>query len=124
MRFQRLAIQLQQRRPGEFLRHRRRLVERRLRLLIRHLQEEQEGQLLNVVAVRQPVVAKDVAVVPELLDERRSIHKFCVRASSKLGQKLMLNFERISRLRLSVISVSIRKGAPRRRSRFAGQLVH
>ena len=44
-------------------------VERRLRLLVRHLQEQQVGELLDVVAVRQPVVAQDVAVVPEPLDE-------------------------------------------------------
>ena len=45
------------------------LVERRLRLLVRHLQEQQERQLLDVVAVGQAVVPQDVAVVPELLDE-------------------------------------------------------
>ena len=44
-------------------------IERRLRLLVRHLQEEQEGELLDVVAVGEAVVAEDVAVVPELLDD-------------------------------------------------------
>ena len=29
----------------------------------------QEGQLLNVIAVRQPIVAENVAVVPEFLNE-------------------------------------------------------
>ena len=47
----------------------RRLVVRRLRPLVRHLQEEQVGELLDVVAVGQAVVAQDVAVVPELLDD-------------------------------------------------------
>ena len=36
------------------------------RLLVRHLQEEQEGQLLNVIAIRQAIIAQDGAVVPEL----------------------------------------------------------
>ena len=50
-------------------------VERRLRLLVGHLQEQQVGQLLDVVAVREAVVAEDVAVVPELRDERaRVVH--------------------------------------------------
>ena len=44
-------------------------VERRLRLLVRHLQEEQERQLLDVVAIGEAVVAQDVAVVPELLND-------------------------------------------------------
>jgi len=37
--------------------------------LIRHLEEEQKRQLLDVVAVGQPVIAEDVAVVPEFLNE-------------------------------------------------------
>ena len=40
-----------------------------LRLLVRHLQEQQKRQLLDVVAVGQAVIPQDVAVVPELLDE-------------------------------------------------------
>ena len=44
-------------------------------LLIRHLEEEQKRQLLDVVAVRQPVIAQDVAVVPEFLNELRRL--FC-----------------------------------------------
>lgn len=39
------------------------------RLLVRHLQEEEEGQLLHVIAIRQAVIAQDAAVVPELGDE-------------------------------------------------------
>jgi hypothetical protein len=39
-------------------------------LLIRHFKEEKKRQLLDVIAVRQPVIAEDVAVIPELLDER------------------------------------------------------
>ena len=41
----------------------------RLRPLVGHLEEEQVGELLDVVAVGQAVVAQDVAVVPELLDD-------------------------------------------------------
>jgi len=37
-------------------------------LLMGHLEKEQEGQLLHVVAVGEPVIAEDVAVVPEFLD--------------------------------------------------------
>ena len=47
----------------------RRLAPRRLRLLVRHLEEQQVGELLDVVAVGEAVVAEDVAVVPELLDD-------------------------------------------------------
>ena len=35
-------------------------------MLVRHLQEKQEGQLLDVVAIRQAVISQDAAVVPEL----------------------------------------------------------
>ena len=44
-------------------------VVRRLRLLVGHLEEEQVRELLDVVAVGEAVVAEDVAVVPELLDD-------------------------------------------------------
>ena len=38
-------------------------------LLVVHLEEEQVGELFDVVAVRHAVVAQDVAVVPEALDD-------------------------------------------------------
>ena len=41
------------------------------RLLVRHLQQQEEFQLLHVVAIRQAVIAQDAAVVPELGDEGR-----------------------------------------------------
>ncbi len=53
------AVLLEQRRPVVAGRDPRRLVQRRLRPLVRHLQEQQVGQLLDVVAVREPVVAQD-----------------------------------------------------------------
>jgi hypothetical protein len=36
---------------------------------VRHLEKEEEGKLFNVVSVGQAVVAEDVAVVPEFLDD-------------------------------------------------------
>src|ERR1019366_9576829 len=69
MNFEIVAILGQQRGPVFALRNRRGLVERRLGLLIRHFQEQQKRQLLDVVAVGQAVVPQDVAVVPKLLDK-------------------------------------------------------
>ncbi len=43
-------------------------VEGRLGLLIGHLEEEQVGQLLDVVAVADAVVPQDVTVIPQALD--------------------------------------------------------
>ncbi len=45
------------------------LVVGRLGALVGHLEEEQVGELLDVVAVGEPVVAEQIAVVPELLDD-------------------------------------------------------
>ncbi len=50
------------------------LVVRRLRPLVSHLEEEQVRQLFDVIAIAHPVIAEDVAVVPELLDDRGCIH--------------------------------------------------
>jgi len=36
---------------------------------MRHLEEQQVSELLDVVAVREAVISKEVAVVPELLDK-------------------------------------------------------
>ncbi len=54
--------------------HGRRLLERRLRLLIGHFQKKQKRQLLDVIAVRQTVIAEDVAVVPEFGDQLMGAH--------------------------------------------------
>ena len=64
-----IAIQAHQALPIDVLGNRRRLIERRAALLIRHLEEEQKRQLLDIIAVRQPVIAQDVAVIPKLLDD-------------------------------------------------------
>jgi len=45
------------------------LVERRPRLLIRHLEEKEKRQLLHIIAVGQTVIAENVAIIPKLLDE-------------------------------------------------------
>jgi hypothetical protein len=37
--------------------------------LVGHLEEQQVSELLDVIAIRHAVVAEDVAVVPELLDD-------------------------------------------------------
>ena len=69
MRLQLSAVALQQTLPIEIFRNRRRLIEWCSALLVRHLEEKQEGQLLDVIPVRQPVVPQDVAVIPEFLNE-------------------------------------------------------
>jgi len=69
-----VAVLRRQRRPGEIYRNRIRLLIRRARALVRHLEKQQVGELLDVVAIAHPVVAQDVAVVPELLDDGRGVH--------------------------------------------------
>ncbi len=66
---QRIAISGQQRRPVKALGNRAGLVSGRLAALIGHLEEQQVGELLDLVAVAHAVVAQHVAVVPELLDD-------------------------------------------------------
>ncbi len=69
MNFQIIAIRLQQYVPSETLGNGRGLVKRRPGLLIRHFEEQEKRQLLDVIAVGQAVIAQDIAIVPELLDE-------------------------------------------------------
>lgn len=45
------------------------MVVGRLGPLVRHFEEEEIGELLDVVAVGKSVVSKDVAVRPELADQ-------------------------------------------------------
>ena len=70
VRLERLALEVEQRRPVVALGHD--PVETELALLVGHLEEQQVGELLEVVAVRQPVVPEDVAVVPQLVDDHLS----------------------------------------------------
>src|SRR5258708_18985373 len=82
MNFEFVTVTLQQRRPVEPLWDDRRTGERGLGLLVRHLQEQQIGELLEVVAVRKPVVTEDVAVAPQPLhqtvrrDHARTLRRF------------------------------------------------
>ena len=41
--------------------------------LVGHLEEEQEGELLHVVAVRKTVVAEQIAVIPEFLNDSAGV---------------------------------------------------
>jgi hypothetical protein len=54
---------------SKIIRNRRSLIERRPALLNRHLEEQQKRQLLDIIPIRQPVIAQDVAIIPELLNE-------------------------------------------------------
>ena len=69
-----VAVFLDEARPTVLLRHGALLVVRRLGALVGHLEEQQIGELLDVVAVGHAVVAQDVAVVPEFLDDGGCIH--------------------------------------------------
>ena len=43
-------------------------------LLVGHLEEEEKRELLDIVAVRQAVIAKNITIIPEFLDQGRSSH--------------------------------------------------
>jgi hypothetical protein len=62
------AIEADEAGPVAVTRYERLLVVGRFGPLVGHFEEEQEGELLDVVAVGEAVVAEQVAVVPELLD--------------------------------------------------------
>ena len=79
MRFERLAGLAFQTRPVEAFGNVGRPVVRRLRVLVRQLQKQQVGQLLQVVAVTHAVVAQRVAEVPDFLDEGRCIHQIPIK---------------------------------------------
>ena len=59
------------------------LVVRSLRALVGHLEKQQIRQLLDVVAIAHPVVAEDVAVVPEFLNDGRGTHVQIIRMAEK-----------------------------------------
>src|SRR5688500_4194485 len=67
--FQFVAVFGLERRPVEAGGDYRFPIERWPGLLIRHFQKQEIGELLHVVAVREPVVAKDIAIRPELANE-------------------------------------------------------
>ena len=73
MKVEFVAIQANQRSPVQLLWDDRGTAEWGFGLLVRHLEEEQECQLFDVVLVRKAVVAQDVAVVPQFLDDGRAV---------------------------------------------------
>ena len=64
-----VAVPLDEIRPIVLLGHRTSLVVGRPGALVGHLEEQQISELLDVITVRHAVVAQDVAVVPEFLDD-------------------------------------------------------
>ncbi len=64
--FERVAVQAGQAAPAQLGRD---AAEADQLLLLVHLEEQQVGELLDVVAVGHAVVAQDVAVVPQALDD-------------------------------------------------------
>lgn len=64
-----VAVAGQEAGPGEALGDGRRFIEQRAGLLIGHFEEEQERELFDVVTVGEAVIPKDVALVPEFVDE-------------------------------------------------------
>ena len=69
MRFQIVTVQFDQGFPRKAFGNGRDAIEGRFALLIRHFEEEQKGQLLDIITIRQAVIPEDVAVVPEFLDD-------------------------------------------------------
>ena len=45
------------------------LLAEELGALVGHLEEEEEGELFEIVLIREPIVTQDVAVGPQLLDD-------------------------------------------------------
>ena len=71
MRFELGPVEGDERGPVEALGHDAGQAE--VVLLVGHLEEQQVGELLDVVAVGQAIVAQDVAVVPELVDKHLGV---------------------------------------------------
>jgi hypothetical protein len=66
---ERVAVLREERGPVEAGRDEGLPTPRRLGALVGHLQKQEKCELLDVVAIREAVVAQDVAVGPELLDD-------------------------------------------------------
>ena len=64
-----VAIFLEQTGPTVLIRNLAGQIVRGLRPLVRHLEEQQIRQLLDIVAIAYTVVAEDIAVIPELFDD-------------------------------------------------------
>ncbi len=74
MRLQRLTRLAAQAGPVEPRRNLRVAVIRLLRVLVRQLQEQQVGELFEVIAIAHPVIAQGVAEVPDFLDKCGGVH--------------------------------------------------
>ena len=70
MRLQLVSVAAEQAFPIVALWNARRLVIGWLRALVGHLEEEQVGQLLHVVAIGHAIIAQQVTVIPQALDNR------------------------------------------------------
>jgi hypothetical protein len=70
----------------------------RLRALVGHLEEQQIRQLFDVAAIAHPVVAQDVAVVPELWDDLRG-----GRHSASSSCELVVENEAVARRELETL---------------------
>jgi hypothetical protein len=70
---QRRAVERQQRFPSEFGRHNRSLAVRRLSELVRHLEKQQERELLNVFEAGQPRVLLYTGIAPGPLTDLRYV---------------------------------------------------
>ena len=46
---------------------------------MRQFQEQQIGQLLQIVTIAHPVIAQGVAKIPDFLDEGRSVHQIPIK---------------------------------------------
>jgi hypothetical protein len=67
--FEFISLAFEQALPVVLRRNNRRPVVRRLRLLVGHLEEEQERNLLRVRHVRKAVIAQHMREVPSLVDD-------------------------------------------------------
>lgn len=69
MRFEIVAVEFDQSIPTESFRDRAWFVEWWTALLIGHFEEEEIGQLFDIIAVGETVILENIAVIPKLLDE-------------------------------------------------------
>ena len=70
----RRAVERQQRLPPKLRGNERFALVGRLGELVRHLEEEQQGELLDVLEAGEPVVPQDAGVVPGPPADLRGVH--------------------------------------------------
>jgi hypothetical protein len=83
---------------AEALRNRRWLVDRRTTQLVGHLQEQQECELLDVIAAGQAVIPKNVAVIPSFWTKAGAVIRIGFRAAVlvPLGHQARQRYTRTS----------------------------